>query len=202
MQIIFRMNRRVVQQPQQPQRKDSTMWTSSRGTQVWQMTNDQILDNFLKTHTRKQYAAKDHCIPDEFGSFLSLCKCSVVFWSPRWNMNMKLVRMNLNDSLNKWSNCIIVTIYVNFITVAKIFCLLIWINNCQSWIICTKMQKKLSLLTKMCIRNGGKCIKGCPSIQCSLIRVANSLLSQELKLCFSDTKFTKAPYTKKDTSFF
>ena len=28
-------------------------------------------------------------------------------------------------------------------------------------------------------------------------RVANSLLSQELKLCFSDTKFTKAPYTKK-----
>ena len=33
-------------------------------------------------------------------------------------------------------------------------------------------------------------------------RVANSLLSQELKLCFSDTKFTKAPYTKKDTSFF
>ena len=35
-----------------------------------------------------------------------------------------------------------------------------------------------------------------------LCRVANSLLSQELKLCFSDTKFTKAPYTKKDTSFF
>ena len=33
-------------------------------------------------------------------------------------------------------------------------------------------------------------------------RVANSLLSQELKLCFSDTKFTKAPYTKKDTKFF
>ena len=33
-------------------------------------------------------------------------------------------------------------------------------------------------------------------------RVANSLLSQELKLCFSDTKFTKAPYTKKDTRFF
>ena len=28
-------------------------------------------------------------------------------------------------------------------------------------------------------------------------RVANSLLSQELKLCFSDTKCTKAPYTKK-----
>ena len=36
-------------------------------------------------------------------------------------------------------------------------------------------------------------------LQC---RVANSLLSQELKLCFSDTKFTKAPYTKKDTKFF
>ena len=35
-----------------------------------------------------------------------------------------------------------------------------------------------------------------------LYRVANSLLSQELKLCFSDTKFTKAPYTKKDTRFF
>ena len=35
-----------------------------------------------------------------------------------------------------------------------------------------------------------------------LARVANSLLSQELKLCFSDTKFTKAPYTKKDTRFF
>ena len=34
------------------------------------------------------------------------------------------------------------------------------------------------------------------------IRVANSLLSQELKLCFSDTKFTKAPYTKKYTRFF
>ena len=33
-------------------------------------------------------------------------------------------------------------------------------------------------------------------------RVANSLLSQELKLCFSDTKCTKAPYTKKDTRFF
>ena len=33
-------------------------------------------------------------------------------------------------------------------------------------------------------------------------RVANSLLRQELKLCFSDTKFTKAPCTKKDTSFF
>ena len=26
--------------------------------------------------------------------------------------------------------------------------------------------------------------------------VTNSLLSQELKLCFSDTKFTKAPDTK------
>ena len=33
-------------------------------------------------------------------------------------------------------------------------------------------------------------------------RVANSLLSQELKLCFSDTKFTKAPYTKKILGFF
>ena len=33
-------------------------------------------------------------------------------------------------------------------------------------------------------------------------RVANSLLRQELKLCFSDTKFTKAPCTKKYTSFF
>ena len=32
-------------------------------------------------------------------------------------------------------------------------------------------------------------------------RVANSLLSQELKLCFSDTKFTKAPYTKKILGF-
>ena len=41
-------------------------------------------------------------------------------------------------------------------------------------------------------------------LQCVLqnSRVANSLLSQELKLCFSDTKFTKAPYTKKDTRFF
>ena len=33
-------------------------------------------------------------------------------------------------------------------------------------------------------------------------RVANYLLSQELKLCFSDTKFTKGPYTIKDTRFF
>ena len=32
-------------------------------------------------------------------------------------------------------------------------------------------------------------------------RVANSLLSQELKLCFSYTKFTKAPYTKKILGF-
>ena len=32
-------------------------------------------------------------------------------------------------------------------------------------------------------------------------RVANSLLSQDLKLCFSDTKFTKAPYTKKILGF-
>ena len=32
--------------------------------------------------------------------------------------------------------------------------------------------------------------------------VANSLLSQELKLCFSDTKFTKAPEIKKDKRFF
>ena len=37
---------------------------------------------------------------------------------------------------------------------------------------------------------------------CMLLRVANSLLSQDLKLCFSDTKFTKAPYTKKYTRFF
>ena len=33
-------------------------------------------------------------------------------------------------------------------------------------------------------------------------RVANFLLSQELKLCFSDTKFTKARYTKKILVFF
>ena len=33
-------------------------------------------------------------------------------------------------------------------------------------------------------------------------RVANSLLSPELKLCFSDTKFNKAPYTKTYTRFF
>ena len=33
-------------------------------------------------------------------------------------------------------------------------------------------------------------------------RVANSLLSQELKLCFSDTKCTKAPYTKKILGFY
>ena len=32
--------------------------------------------------------------------------------------------------------------------------------------------------------------------------VANSLLSQELKLCFSDTKFTKASHTKKILDFF
>ena len=32
-------------------------------------------------------------------------------------------------------------------------------------------------------------------------RVANSLLSQEVKLCFSDTKFTKAPYTKNILGF-
>ena len=31
--------------------------------------------------------------------------------------------------------------------------------------------------------------------------VANSLLSQELKLCFSDTKFTKALYTKNILGF-
>ena len=40
-------------------------------------------------------------------------------------------------------------------------------------------------------------------MNCQLgFRVANSLLSQELNLCFSDTKFTKAPYTKKYTRFF
>ena len=42
----------------------------------------------------------------------------------------------------------------------------------------------------------------CSNVNGPLARVANSLLSQELKLCFSDTKFTKAPYTKKDTRFF
>ena len=34
-----------------------------------------------------------------------------------------------------------------------------------------------------------------------LHRVANSLLSQELNLCFSETKFTKAPYTKNKVGF-
>ena len=41
----------------------------------------------------------------------------------------------------------------------------------------------------------GKCLQGYSS-------VANSLLSQELELCFSDSKFTKAPYTKTYTRFF
>ena len=41
-----------------------------------------------------------------------------------------------------------------------------------------------------------------PCITVAQGRVANPLLSQELKLCFSDTKFTKAPYTKKDNRFF